>query len=135
MFRPEGGAKQHLTNHFRCIHFSFLKVSPLPPSTPQAISCETPLSRTSILFCLLDKTATLRGGVWRGVWRGGRHTGRKGFFKNSTQKSAGSIHHVMRSFLANIWPKMPKNVTSHDVLEPSKQVLSLGRAIHGPKAV
>ena len=34
--------------------------------------------------------------------------------------SAGSIHHVMRSFPAKIWQK---NATSHDVVEPLKAII------------
>ena len=32
-------------------------------------------------------------------------------------QSAGSIHHMLWSFPSKIWPKMPRIITSHDVLE------------------
>ena len=43
--------------------------------------------------------------------------------------SAGNIHHVMWSFLAKICSKNPQIITWHDVLEPSKQVLSASRDV------
>ena len=43
--------------------------------------------------------------------------------------SAGSIHHVMWSFLAKIWQKKPKIISLHDVLEPLKQALLASRDV------
>ena len=43
--------------------------------------------------------------------------------------SAGNIHHVMWSFLAKICPKMPKNISLDDVLEPLKQAFLASRDV------
>ena len=77
---------------------------------------ENSVSSSQPIICGPERTH----GVFRRTHRVSRRT---------QWASAASIHHVMWSFLAKIWPKTPKMITSHDILEPLKQALWAARDV------